>query len=79
MGEFFEYIIMMKVGESGIFIDIGNIVMKVVLREVGEYLEIVGKRFLVRFVYIFGVFLYGLRDRRRGVCKKRFDIFIFCL
>ena len=45
---------------------------------VGEYLEIAGKRLLARFAHIPGAPSYGLRDRRRGVCKKRFDILIPC-
>lgn len=76
MGELFEYTTTTKAGESGTLIDTGNTATKAASREVGEYLEIAGKRLLARFAHIPGAPSYGLRDRRRGVCKKRFDILI---
>ena len=76
LGELFEYTTTTKAGESGTLIDTGNTATKAASREVGEYLEIAGKRLLARFAHIPGAPSYGLRDRRRGVCKKRFDILI---
>jgi hypothetical protein len=56
LGELFEYTTETKAGESRTketdLIDTGNTATKAASREVGEYLEIAGKRLLARFAHI---------------------------